>query len=153
MTDDHGLPTGSMSVTEVTGLIQLFNNQLLAMEGRLSAKMDDNSRLASERWTKHDQDSERVLADIEKRFTKLEAELCEQTSVLAAEFKAHTQEAESRWKKERDEEIRLDARLTPVKGVIAYVRRNWKTILLLVVSVLAILGFSVNTLEEILSHF
>ena len=144
---------GSMSVTEVTGLVQLFNNQLLAMEGRLVAKMDDNSRMASERWVKHDHDRERILEDIEKRFGKLEAEMCKQTASLAEDLKAHVAIADAYWAKERDEELILDARLTPVKGAVAYLRRNWKTILLVIVSILAVLGFSANTLEEILEHF
>ena len=151
---DSTLPSnGSMTVTEVTGLVQLFNNQLLAMEGRLVAKMDDNSRMASERWVKHDHDRERILEDIEKRFGKLESEMCKQTAALAEDLKAHIAIADAYWTKEHEAEIALDARLTPVKGLIGYVRTNWKTILLLIVSLLAILGFSANTLEGILEHF
>jgi hypothetical protein len=149
----NGNGANSMTVTEVTGLVQLFNNQLLAMEGRLSAKMDDNSRMASERWVKHDHDSERILGDIEKRFVNLETEFCKQTSLIAEDLKAHVAIADAHWKKEHDAEVALDARLTPVKGLIGYVRSNWKTILLLIVSVLAILGFSATTLENILEHF
>jgi len=153
MDDELPVSNGTMSVTEVTGLVQLFNNQLLAMEGRLSSKMDDNSRMASERWVKHDHDSERILADIEKRFIKMETEMCKQTAAIAAELKAHIAVADAYWAKEHEAEIALNARLTPVKGAVAYFRRNWKTILLVIVSILAVLGFSVNTLETILSHF
>lgn len=154
--DEDGLPVpvnGQLSVSDVMGLVRLFNDSLLAMETRLGAKMDDNSRAASDRWTKHDRDNERVLADIEKRFAKMEAEFCKQTASIAGDLKAHVAVAQERWDKEHDEELILDARLTPVKGAFAYLRRNWKTILLVIVSILAVLGFSVSTFQNILSGF
>jgi len=141
--------SGSMSVTEVTGLVQLFNNSLLAMEGRLVAKMDDSSRLASERWIKHDRDSERIVGDIEKRIVTVQCELQKEIDLLATTLKDHIGIANTHWEKEHEEEIRLDARLTPVKGALAYVRRNWKTILLVIMSILAVVGFSRDTLHQL----
>jgi len=152
--DEDGLPVpvnGQLSVSDVMGLVRLFNDSLLAMEARLGAKMDDNSQAASDRWIKHDRDSERVLADIEKRFNKMETELCKQTADIAADLKTHIAIADAHWQKEHDEEIAFDARLTPVKGAVGYLRHNWKNILLAVVTILAILGFSVSTFRNILS--
>lgn len=150
--DEQELPfsqNGQMSVSEVMGLVRLFNDSLLAMEARLGAKMDDNSRIASERWTKHDREFERALADVEKRFSKLETAMENRFCAVEKALQAHIVIAQERWDKEHDEDLILDARLTPVKGAIAYFRRNWKTILLVIMSILAVLGFSSETLRNL----
>lgn len=146
--DPSAISNGSMSVTEVTGLVQLFNNQLIAMEGRLVAKMDDNSRMASERWVKHDHDAERILIDIEERFQKMQVEFQKEIKAVADGLKEHVDIANAHWSKEHDDEVRLNARLTPVKGLLAYVQRNWKTILLVMMSLLAVIGFSSETIRH-----
>lgn len=134
----------------VLELIRMFNDSLHAMEARLGAKMDDNSRIASERWIKHDHDAERIMMDIENRFVKIEANMETRTCEIQKALEVHIAEARERWQREHDEEVAFDARLTPVKGIIGYVQHNWKTILLLIMSVLAILGFSSDTLQRIL---
>lgn len=130
---------GSMTVSEVTGLVGLFNESLLAMEGRLVSKMDDSSRRAAERWVKHDLDSERLLKDIEHRFDTIEKAL-----------RDHVLIAEKRWAEDHDEELVLQARIKPVTSFATYIARNWRTILLIIVSLLAILGFSSDTLTRVL---
>lgn len=139
MTDD--LPSnGSMSVTEVTGLVQLFNNQLLAMEGRLVAKMDDNSRLASERWVRHDQELEANTRRIVKRFEEIEK------SILVIETTL-----ESHLKKEHDEELVVQARVRPVVTVAQYVAKNWRTIALIAALITTGLLAWTETFEHMLT--
>ena len=128
---------GSMSVTEVTGLVQLFNNQLLAMEGRLITKMDDNSKLASERWIKHDLDLERNRATLIARFEKLEH------AVLTVE-----QSLQAHLDKEHDEELTVQARIKPVKNILDYTVRNWRTIALWVMLVLTFMGVVAGRLYD-----
>lgn len=130
---------GTMSVTEVTGLVQLFNNSLLAMEGRLIAKMDENSRRASERWAKHDLELEANTKRIVARFEKVEASI----TLIEKSLKEHLD-------KEHDDELVVQARVKPITTVAGYIAKNWRTILLLIVSVLAILGFSGETLQTFL---
>lgn len=124
--------SGGMTASEVTSLVNLFNGMLLAMEGRLTAKMDDNARAATERWAKHDYDAQVTLASWSDRFLKLEEAL------------------DRHLRQEEDEDLIVAARIKPVKTTIQYLASNWRTILLLIVSLLAILGFSTRTFQEII---
>lgn len=138
MTDETPVNgNGSMTVTEVTGLVQLFNNQLLAMEGRLVAKMDDNSRLASDRWVKHDRDldaNRKILID---RFEKLEEAILTVEKTLQAHLD-----------KEHDEELVVQARIKPVKSLLDYTVRNWRTIALWVMLILTFAGVAAGRLYD-----
>ena len=130
---------GSMSVTEVTGLVQLFNNQLLAMEGRIVAKMDDNSRAASERWVKHDHELEVNTKRIVSRFEAVES------SILTVEkaLKTHLD-------REHDEEVASQARVQPIKGFVAWFWRNWRDVLLLAIGIIALLTFLTDWFGHVL---
>jgi len=119
---------GSMSVTEVTGLVQLFNNQLLATEGRLFAKMDDNSRREAERWVKHDQELSDNRVSIVIRFEKMEK------SILLVE-----ESLQRHLDREREEQIVVNARVQPVKNVFMWMVVNWKNVAILLIG---LLGFA-----------
>jgi hypothetical protein len=138
ITNGNGGNGGSMSVTEVTGLVNLFNGMLLAMEGRLITKMDDNSRMAEGRWARHDADSKKLCETFGDRFERIETVL----KTTADALQEHLD-------KEHDEELRAEERVKPVKTIAQYVGRNWRTILLLIVSLLAVLGFSFDTLSRV----
>lgn len=135
--NNTGIP--GMTAAEVTSLVNLFNGMLLAMEGRLTAKMDESSRRATDRWAKHDLDAQTTMQHWTDQFVRLEGVV-----------DAHVTTAEAHWAAERDEELILAARIKPVKTTVQYLASNWRTILLLIVSALAILGFSTRTFQEIL---
>lgn len=108
------------TVTEYTGLLNLISGMLTAMEARILDRLSDNSRMASERWARHDEDSRRIVAEWERRFVVLETSVHE-----------HHHAAEI-------EHIAWDARLGPVRNTLALIARNWKTIAL---ALFALLGF------------
>lgn len=130
--------TGTMTVSEVTGLVNLFNNQLALMEGRLVNKMDDNSRLASERWVRHDAELDRNTKRIVARFEAIEG------SILTIEktLNAHLD-------KEHDEEIATEARVKPVKNVAGWFWRNWRDLLLLFIGLVAAGTFFLDWLTHV----
>ena len=121
--------TPGMSITEVTALVQLFNNQLSAMEIRLSQKMDENSARATERWVKHDLELETNTKRVVARFEKLEGVLCTVEKALEAHLD-----------REREEDIANDARIKPIRMSISWVWLYRKDILLFIIFVMAALA-------------
>jgi hypothetical protein len=132
---------GTMSVTEVTGLVNLFNGMLMAMEGRLIAKMDDNSRLASANWIRHDQDLAANTKRIVDRFEKIEASLLKVETCLQVHLD-----------QEHEDRIANEARVKPVIMSVQWLTKNWRTILLFIVAMLAILGFSGETADKLIRN-
>jgi maltodextrin utilization protein YvdJ len=130
---------GTMSVTEVTGLVNLFNGMLMAMEGRLIAKMDDNSRQAIANWVRHDQELAANTKRIVDRFEKIESSLLKVETCLQVHLD-----------QEHEERIATEARVKPVVMSIQWFTKNWRTILLFIVATLAILGFSGETADKLL---
>jgi hypothetical protein len=129
----------SMSVVEVTGLINLFAGLLNTSTSLILGRLDENAKMASERWMKHDAELARNRDAIVARFEKIEGVLDKDVKTLDEHLsKAH------------DDQVALDARVRPVMTLAGAVQRNWKTILLFIVAVLAILGFSVETFQRIL---
>lgn len=144
METQEGLPTngGQMSVTEVTGLVQLFNNQLLAMEGRLAAKMDENSRAAAERWARHDQELEANTKRIVARFEKLEAAIL----VVEKTLEAHLD-------REHEEDLITEARVKPVKTVFGWLWSHWRDLLLLFIGLVAAGTFFLDWVTHMVEGF
>lgn len=129
----------AMTISDVTGILHLFEQMLLAMESRLVAKMDSNSRAATERWAMHDRDLEVNTKRVIERFEKLEKWI----GTLDSALQAHLD-------KEHDEELVLDARVKPVKTLAQYTSKNWKTILLVAIAVFGALGFAGENLQTLL---
>lgn len=127
-----------MSVTEVTGLVNLINTQLALMEGRLSAKMDDNSRLATERWIKHDQELATNTKRIVERFEEIEGSLLTVERALEAHLD-----------KEHDEEVAMEARVKPVKSIAGWFWKNWRDLLLLFIGLVAAGTFFLDWLTHV----
>jgi hypothetical protein len=133
------VPTLGLSAVEVTNLVNLFQTMLLAMEQRLVAKMDDNSRMASERWAAHDRDFETSTRLAAARMEEIEK------SILTVEtsLNAHL-------KRERDEDIRMDARIRPITGSLSWLWLHWRDIVLLVIGIIAAGTFIVESFGRIL---
>jgi len=125
-----------MSIIEVTGLVNMFAGMLDRMEQRIIARLDDNSRMASERWAKHDQELERNREAVVARFLAIEKGLDDHLTV-----------ANERWAKEHDEDVRMDARVQPVKNGIRYAMIHWRTIVLFVLIFLTMIGVIFNAIN------
>jgi len=111
----------TMTATEITGLVNLFNGMMIAMEGRLIAKLDENSRGAADRWAKHDRDLETNTARVIARFEKMESAILTVEKTLEAHLD-----------REHEENLIMEARVRPVKTFAEYLSRNWKTIFLII---------------------
>jgi hypothetical protein len=128
LADEEPLPEvpPRWSAGDVLGVINVFERMLLAMEARLVAKMDDNSRLAADRWAQHDAqlalNEKRILA----RFERLEADLVKMETVLNDHLK-----------KEEHEDIVNEARIRPLKGTIGWLWHNWRDLLIIAIGLLA----------------
>src|SRR5512141_878430 len=121
---------GTMTVSEVTSLVTLFNGMLLAMEGRLARKIEDMAQVSRDRWARHDLDLDRERALMLARFERIEKVVNDHIS------------------QEHEEEIILEARVRPVKNVFSYLAKNWRTVLLIIVSVLALIDVSAMDLAK-----
>jgi hypothetical protein len=127
---DDPQPTGNvLTATDVTALVSLMSGMLDRMESRIIARLDDNSRGASERWAKHDAELATSTARVVKRFEGLEVELLTVSNCL----KGHLD-------KEHDEDLVSDARVRPVKSLGRWLATNWKDILISLLGVLVLLG-------------
>lgn len=122
---------GILTANDVTALVSLMSGMLDRMEGRIIGRLDDNSRLASERWQKHDSELEANPRRVVARFEAIEAELLTVSQCL----KAHLD-------KEHDEQVAVDARVRPVKTVLGFVVANWKSIALAILALAGIVGWA-----------
>lgn len=129
---------GNWSPRDVLGIIDTFDRMLLAMEARLVAKIDESTRQAAERWVSHDTESTRYRTDANNRFERIEQSLLTVEKTLRAHLE-----------KERDEDLVIDARIRPLKAVGIYIFRNWRTILLVMLTLLALFGLSEETIRRV----
>lgn len=119
--------SGSMSARDVTSLVTLFVTMLASSKGEIIGAMEANSAKAAERWQQHDKvhhDERKSLEDLQKTLDD------------------HMAIAQARWDKERDEDLIMKGRIQPVRTVGYLLSHNWRTILLIVLGILALLGIS-----------
>jgi len=133
----NGVQPSSMSVSEVTGLVNLFTSMLTTSTAQIIARIDDNSKSETERWRKHDVELDRNREAVVARFLKVEEAL-----------DAHLMVANVHFAKEHDEDLVMDARVQPVKTSIAYVIAHWKTAALVILSVLGLLGVWLDFIRD-----
>ena len=131
---------GGTSVLDVTALIAIFGNMLDRTERNILARLDANSQGAAERWRLHDEQLARDRKAVIDRFTAHE----DRINGIDAAMQEHHRLA-------HEEQIATDARVKPVKTVAEWVWANWRTVLLLVVAILAVLGFAGDTASRILN--
>ena len=126
-----------MSVAEVTGLVNLFTSMLATSTAQIIARIDANSSAESERWRKHDAELDRNREQVVERFLKVENAL-----------DRHLQVANAHFTKEHDEDLVMDARVRPVRVSLAYVAGHWKTVLLVLLSVLGLMGVWLDVIRD-----
>ena len=133
--DQRTAANGAMTVSEVTGLVNLFTSMLNTSTAQIIARIDDNAKSEAERWRKHDLELERNRVAVVERFLKIERSLDE-----------HLQVANAHFTKERDEDIRLDARVRPVKSVVGWVWSHWRDLALLAIGLITLATLLVDAL-------
>ena len=135
--DQRMAANGAMTVSEVTGLVNLFTSMLNTSTAQIIARIDDNAKSETERWRKHDLELERNRVAVVERFLKIERSLDE-----------HLQVANAHFTKEHDEDLVMDARVRPVRVSLAYVAGHWKTVLLVLLSVLGLMGVWLDVIRD-----
>jgi hypothetical protein len=116
----------SMSAGEVLHLISLFDRSLERMETRIIAKMEENSEGAKERWKRHDEALAANTIRVVSRFEKMESALLKVETLL-----------DQHLDREHEEDIRMDARIRPLRGSISWLWAQRKDI------VIVLIGFGV----------
>jgi hypothetical protein len=112
-------------------VIHLFEVMLLAMERRLVEKMDDNSRLASERWAKHDLELEQNSKRITDRFVMIETQL----GLHLAQV--------------RDRKLIVDARSQPIRKALGWLWDHWRDVVLLAIGLFALLAAITEVIAKV----
>jgi hypothetical protein len=129
----------ALTASEITGLIGLFQTMLDAMEGRIIDRLDINSRGATERWQKHDAELATNTARVVARFEKVETAIDLTTKALQAHLD-----------REHDDDVRMDARIRPIRGSIGWVWSHWRDIVLLVIGLIALGTFLVESFGRVI---
>jgi hypothetical protein len=129
----------TLTASEITGLIGLFQTMLDKTEGRILDAMAGNSERATERWAKHDAELERNTKRVTDRFAQIDARL--QTTVDT--LQAHLD-------REHDDDIRMDARIRPIRGSLAWLWAHWRDVVLLMIGLIALGTFAVEAFGRVL---
>ena len=117
----------SLSAVEVTALVGLFQGMLSGTENRILAAMADNSRMAGERWAKHDAELAANTVRVTNRFAQIDSQLQTTATALQAYLD-----------REHDDDVRMDARIRPLRGSFGWLWANRKDIALLGIGILAL---------------
>ena len=120
-------PSPSLSAAEVTALVGLFQGMLSGTENRILAAMADNSRMAGERWAKHDAELAANTVRVTNRFAQIDSQLQTTATALQAYLD-----------REHDDDVRMDARIRPLRGSFGWLWANRKDIALLGIGILAL---------------
>jgi hypothetical protein len=127
--DDDPPPTLTVSQTPqrepvvnldaVTTLIHSFASMMTAMEARITDQIKDNASASKERWARWEQEFREYRATTDRRISALE------DSVNAHHIRVH------------EEELRIEARVKPIKGIAAWFWRNWRDLLIIAIGLMA----------------
>jgi hypothetical protein len=120
-----------LSGGDMLALLTRIDDMLGKMEGRIMERLSVNFAAEADRWRRHDEELTKNTKRVVDRFEVIEAELLTVSNCL----KAHLE-------KEHDEQVRTDARVKPVRTVALIVVQNWKSIALLILALLGILGWA-----------
>ena len=116
--------TSGTTAGDITALVALFQGMLSFTEGRILAALAENSRAASERWARHDRELAENTKRVVDRFEKIEMGM-EATAELVRDHHA----------KAHDDEIRMDARIRPIRGSIAWLWTQRRDIIIVLIGI------------------
>jgi hypothetical protein len=132
-TSQNGQQVPAASLDAITTLIHSFGSMMTSMEARLSTQIKENAAASKERWMRWETDfKEYRLANDER------------VNALRRDLDVHLDE------RQRDE-IRWDSRVEPLRTSGMWLGRHWRDLILMILGVLAVLGFSSDTLHQLLS--
>jgi hypothetical protein len=128
-----------LTSAEITGLIGLFQTMLDRTERNILDRLDDNSRGAAARWAKHDEELATNTRRVVERFEKVEAAIVTTTEALRAHLD-----------REHDEHVRMDARLSPIRGSVAWLWDQRRDIVILLIGLGVLATFVVEAFGRVL---
>jgi hypothetical protein len=141
--------SAGMSVVEVTALVTLFNQMLQGSTASILAAMAANSAAASERWQKHEADHAADLADATRRIT-------DHFALHEARMKAIDKRIDESGNlltdhldKEREEDVRMEARVKPITRSVGWLVDHWKELALLLLGIATLINLILNSLQVV----
>jgi len=123
----------SMTASEVATLVSLFQTMLDRTERNILDRLDENSRGANARWTKHDEELDRNREAIAGKFLAMEKRLDDHLVIANAHFT-----------REHDDDLVMQARVRPVQIGVAWAANHWKDIVILSVGVVGLFAVAAD---------
>jgi hypothetical protein len=130
-----------MKVSDVTALVRLFMDMLAGTKKDI---LDEYQRAWKQHAEQHNQSYEQARVDSERAHKELRSEIVS----VREDLNEHLELATHRWQKEDEEDFVFDARVQPLKAVAWWLGKHWRDIVILLVGLLAILGFSTEWLSQ-----
>lgn len=128
-----------LTSAEITGLIGLFQTMLDRTERNILDRLDGNAKSATARWVKHDDDARAAAARTDARFVKIEEALDTTVNTLQAYLD-----------REHDEDVRMDARIRPLRGSIGWLWNQRRDIVIVLIGLVALGTFLVEAFGRVL---
>lgn len=129
----------ALSPSEITSLIGLFQVMLDRTERNILDRLDDNSKGASARWRKHDEELATNRGLIVDRFERVEAAIATTSKALEAVLD-----------RDHDDDVRMDARIRPLRGTLGWLWAHWRDLVLLLIGLIALGTFMVESFGRVL---
>jgi len=126
-------------VAEAANLIAAVATLVSGSTSTIMARLDENSRGATERWRQHDAELERNREAITAKFIKLEKALDDHIVIASVHFA-----------RQHDDDLVMRARVQPVRTAGAWIVANWKTVGLIAALIISWVLLGVESVEHIL---
>lgn len=129
-THQNGSSGPVASLDAVTTLIHSFASMMANMEKRITEQINANAAASKERWGRWEQEFKEYREANDRRIAGVEDRL------------GHLEDDDQR------EKLVWDARWGPVRNVIIFLSRNWKTILVVLFAILGAIGLAERAIED-----
>lgn len=146
---DPPLPVLNGNVGDAAALIAAVATLVSGSTATIMARLEENSRGATERWRLHDEELARNRTAITAKFEKIETELQGEIKRVEQTLEAHLVVANAHFQREHDDDLVLRARIQPVKTLAQWVTVNWKTIGLVLAMLLGWILLGVESVEHL----
>lgn len=144
-------PTLNGSVGDAAALIAAVATLVSGSTATIMARLEENSRGATERWRLHDEELGRNRTAITAKFEKIERELEAEIKRVEQALEAHLVVANVHFQREHDDDLVLRARIQPVKSGVAWLIANWKTVALFVALLVSWILLGVESIEHVIT--
>ena len=146
--DEPPVPSLNGSVGDAAALIAAVATLVSGSTATIMARLEENSRGATERWRLHDEELARNRAAITAKFEKIERELEAEVQRVERALEEHLVVANAHFQREHDDDLVLRARIEPVKSGVAWITANWKTVVLVVGLIAGWILLGVESMEH-----